>query len=458
MQKVLKIAVPVFVGGLSGLAVLALLIAGFSAGGAETNIAASASPSATPSATASSPEPSPSVSDGRTCSVAELAADPRLGNLQAAVVNLTTDELLFDRNAAVAASPASVMKTLTGAAALMTLGPNYRVETRVYSDPLEPGTIILVGAGDPTLTRLGPGQQSVYYDAAKLSTLAIQVNAWAGDQPINRIILDSTMFPAPSWEATWERSEQTQGYMSEVTALQVDGDRNSATRNTSPRSNKPVLRAGKWFKEALGEPAFAATIEEGVTPSGAVQIASVKSQPISRWIKHMLLVSDNTEAEFLARLVALDEGFDGSFKSIDAAFKKALGYAGLDTTGLVIRDGSGLSDKNAVSPLFMTKLMKLVYNRYGDFEVVLQGLPVAAESGSLASRFKGENIDAAGKIFAKTGWIKTGYTLSGIIEAADGTTLSFAVYALGSVQDNAKEAIDNLVTGFYRCGDKLSNG
>lgn len=104
MQKVLKIAVPVFVGGLSGLAVLALLIAGFSAGGAETNIAASASPSATPSATASSPEPSPSVSDGRTCSVAELAADPRLGNLQAAVVNLTTDELLFDRNAAVAAA------------------------------------------------------------------------------------------------------------------------------------------------------------------------------------------------------------------------------------------------------------------------------------------------------------------------------------------------------------------
>ena len=33
----------------------------------------------------------------------------------------------------------------------------------------------------------------------------------------------------------------------------------------------------------------------------------------------------------------------------------------------------------------------------------------------------------------------------------------FAVYALGEVQEATKQAIDNLVTGFYRCGDKLSN-
>jgi hypothetical protein len=35
--------------------------------------------------------------------------------------------------------------------------------------------------------------------------------------------------------------------------------------------------------------------------------------------------------------------------------------------------------------------------------------------------------------------------------------LTFAVYALGSsVGDSAKLAIDNLATGFYRCGLNLS--
>jgi len=44
------------------------------------------------------------------------------------------------------------------------------------------------------------------------------------------------------------------------------------------------------------------------------------------------------------------------------------------------------------------------------------------------------------------------------VNAADGTPLTFAVFALGNVSDNAKQAIDTLVTGFYKCGDNLSNG
>jgi D-alanyl-D-alanine carboxypeptidase/D-alanyl-D-alanine-endopeptidase (penicillin-binding protein 4) len=171
----------------------------------------------------------------------------------------------------------------------------------------------------------------------------------------------------------------------------------------------------------------------------------------------MMQVSDNTEAEYLARLVSLDLGFDGSFSSLNAAIKKALKSTNLDSTGVVIKDGSGLSDFNAVSPSFMAQLYKLVYEGQGIFSTIKQSLPVAGESGSLASRFKGDNLDATGHIYAKTGWIKHGYTLAGIIEAKDGTSMVFAVYALGNVTDAAKTAIDNLVTGFYRCGATLSN-
>ena len=438
-----------------GLGVLALIIGGFSIGGlggakpSQTNAAqqtssASASPSATPT-------------DARTCSVSTDAADPRLGSFQAVVIDAATDTVLFDRGADQASATASTMKLLTAGAALNILGPNYRVDTRVYQDPAQPGTIILVGGGDPTLSRTAPGQQSVYRDAPKLSTLAVGVNAKMGTTPITKILVDSSLFNGPTWDASWERSEQTKGYMSEVSALQVDGDRQNPSAETSPRSTTPALNAGKYFKKALGAIAAGATVSEGKAPGAAVEIAKVSSQPISVWIKHMLQVSDNTEAEALARLVSLDLGYDGSFSSLNIAIKKGLANTQLDSTSLVIKDGSGLSALNAVPPSFLAKFSKLVMNGFADFSVIRDGLPVSGESGSLSARFKGDLKDAVGQVHAKTGWIKNGYTLAGYITARDKSNLLFAIYALGNVKDDAKDAIDKLATDFFRCGTQLSN-
>ena len=101
-------------GALIGLGILALIIGGFSVGGfGSTNSAQTPQASSTATASAS---PSASATSSRTCSVAELANDPRLAKFSGVVINAATDEVLFDRNANVAASTASVMKTLTAAA------------------------------------------------------------------------------------------------------------------------------------------------------------------------------------------------------------------------------------------------------------------------------------------------------------------------------------------------------
>ena len=445
----------VAIGAASGVATLALIIGGFSISGTASNNSADNGPtdsSVTPTAT-----PSVTPTDARTCSVAEAAADAKLATFSAVVINPATDEVLFDRNGQVGSAPASTLKLLTAAAALQVLGPNYRVETKVYQDPANLSTIYLVGAGDPTLSRTANGKQSVYRDAPKLSDLAVAVNAALKGQAVSKIVLDSTLFAGPSWESTWERSEQTQGYMSEVTALQVDGDRKNPAAETSARSTTPVANAGKYFKTALGASATAAAISEAKMPAGMTQIASVYSQPISQWVKHMLLVSDNTQAEYLARLVSLKQGFDGSFTSLNAAIKMGLNATMLSSANLTIKDGSGLSDFNSITPTYLAQFSKLVLSGVGNYAVIYQGLPIANESGSLASRFNKENLDAAGKIIAKTGWIKRGYTLAGIIKSKDGVDLVFAVYAHGQVSDSTKLAIDNFVTAVYRCGNSLSN-
>ena len=169
----------------------------------------------TSSGNASESTPSASASNARACSVADLATVPELGNLSAVVLKAGTNEVLFDRNADVPAATASVMKVLTAAAALQTLGPNYVVETKVYADPANPGTVILVGAGDPTLSALPAGQQSVYANAPKLSTLALKVNEWAAanGQTVTNIVLDSTLF-AGGGAASREASEGSVGELS----------------------------------------------------------------------------------------------------------------------------------------------------------------------------------------------------------------------------------------------------
>jgi len=439
------------IGSAIGLLLLVLIIGGFT-------LAAPAKPAATATPTVT-PTVAPTVSptpEGRDCSVADLALDTRLVGLHAQVVNPATNEVLFDVEGDTPAQTASVMKLLTATAALQVLGPNYRVQTKVYADLDNPGHIVIVGAGDPTLSRARAGVQSVYKDAPKISDLAVQINEWARSTPIANITLDSTYFAPEGWDPGNPESERTIGYQSLVSALQVDGDRQNPTAETSPRSTDPVNTVGVALKKAIGPLASSATLTKAQAGTNLLKIASVKSQPISKWIEHMLRVSDNTEAEFLARLVSKQLGYDGSRDSLDTALKAALTRAGLSTLDLVLLDGSGSNEANRVPATFITALLKKVLNEDGDLGVIKRALPIAAETGSLANRFKGDNIDAAGKIFAKTGWTRNEYSLAGIIKAKDGTDLVFSIAAIGQVNATAKDAIDNLATGIYRCGNKLS--
>jgi D-alanyl-D-alanine carboxypeptidase/D-alanyl-D-alanine-endopeptidase (penicillin-binding protein 4) len=395
----------------------------------------------------------------RTCSVVDRAADGRLANLQAQVVNAATGEVLYDRGGTTPSRTASVMKVLTSAAALSVLGPDYRATTTVVKGA-EPGSAVLVGGGDVTLSRTPSGSEGVYPGAAHLDDLAAQVRAaWAADPsnpPLTKLILDASAFAGDEYQASWDTVERDFGYMSNITALQVDGDRDDPSANTSTRSTDPIGRAGQAFADELGG---IAVIERGIAPAGAPQLAAVSSPTVAQLVDKALVVSDNTVAEMLARLVAIQTGAGNTFDAINAGVLQGLAAYGVDTTGVVVVDGSGLSDDNAVPPSYLTQLFVKINAREGNLGVLMDGLPVSGVRGSLSysDRFAGDNAVADGAVFAKTGWIETGYTLSGVIHAQDGSTLTFAIYALGDVTDDAKQAIDTLTTGFFLCGDALSN-
>lgn len=417
-------------------------------------------PSSTADAARAVPAEMPAASRLRTCSVAALVADERLGTFTGSVVNASTGEQLFERSGTTGVSQGGVVQVLTAAAALNILGPDYRLTTRVYEGSTA-GTIVLVGGGDPTLSRLAPGQESVYSGAEKLANLADEVEkSYNGE--VTNIVLDTTMWSTgDKWDATWPRAEQTGGNLSEVTALQVDGDRDDPTAQTSGRSTDPVARAGEWFAEALEDAgvdidADDVTFSLGAAVTTKPLLGEVSSQPVSVLINQMLVAGDATLAETLARVVSKQMGLGGSASSINQAITSAIAVYEVDTTGVSVHDGSGTSGANAVSPEFMAKFMIKVMQGAANLNIIYDSLAVAGSTGSLATRFTGDNAVAKGAVLAKTGASGGIFSLAGVMTAADGTQLAFAFYAYEAT-NKARAALDTLTTGVYSCGDNLSN-
>ncbi|AJW80549.1 D-alanyl-D-alanine carboxypeptidase/D-alanyl-D-alanine-endopeptidase [Clavibacter michiganensis subsp. insidiosus] len=450
---------------------VALLAAGAVGAGALTGRAGSASasvaaadptPTPSPTPTEAPPRPSPAVQaaarDLRMCSIASLAQDPRLATFEGQVRDAATGRVLFDRNGSTPERTASVMKVITSAAALAALGPDRRIATTVVRGS-EPGTVVLVGGGDPTLTRLTSGS-SVYPGAPRLSDLAQQVRtAWAADPatagtPITRIVLDTSLFSGDTWIPSWAPTERKAGYSSFMTPLQLDADRADPAAVVSARSEDPLARVGSTFRSMLGG---SADVTQGTAPAGAAVLGKVESQPVSSLIQTALINSDNVLAESLARLVSIQVGAGNTQQSLATGIPKALQAYGLDTSTLTIVDGQGLSPDDRVPPSFLAQLMIQVDQRQQALGYLHDGLPVAGRTGTLSSRFTGDSAVARGHVVAKTGWIDTGYTLAGIVDAADGTKLTFAFYAIGNVTGDAKIALDALAAGTYRCGADLGD-
>ncbi len=439
------------------------VFAGMASARPEASVVAAPTSTPTPTETIEPPRPVPNPIAGptalRTCTLGGLATDPRLANLHASVLNATTGEVLFDRNAATPERTGSVLKTVTAAAALAALGADYRITTSVVV-AADPTTITLVGGGDATLSQRGAGAESFYAGAPKLSDLAAQVKAGlpAGQTDV-ALVLDATLWdPTDKWDSSWDRDQQTIGYMSEVTALQVDADRADPNKNTSPRSTDPIGSAGEAFAAALAAEGITVTgTSTGAAPDGATAIAQVQSQPVSTLVRQMMDLSDNTLAEMLARLVSIEQGLPGTFGSLQDAYASALSVYGIPTTGMVIRDGSGLSEHNRVTPVYVAQLMAKALHGEQNLKVLYDTLPVAGQSGTLKSRFTGDAAVARGAVNAKTGWIDTARTLAGIVHAADGSELAFAFYAVGTGKESAMPALDELTAGVFRCGNNLSN-
>ena len=362
-----------------------------------------------------------------------LAAHGLGARVSLSVVDVVTGKALLEVDADREVTPASTAKIATAAAVLATLPRDRRITTRAVQGSAA-GDVVLVGAGDPTLS------------TARLKALAARVRA-AHSGAVRRVVVDDALFTGPRLGPSWKPSYVRTGNVAPVSALSVDGGRKTL-REGAPRSADPALAAGKRFAALLG----ARTVVRGVAPAGARLLGQSASATVTDLVEQMLTHSDNDLAEALGRHVALARKQPASFAGEAAAIHGALRDLGAD---VALADASGLSPEDRVSPAAITAVLRKAATdeRFGP---MLSGLPIAGFDGTLAERFRsGPFRAAAGEVRAKTGTLDGVSALAGLVRTRGGRLLAFDLTADGvrlGATVAAQKALDLVATELAACG------
>lgn len=189
------------------------------------------------------------------------------------------------------------------------------------------------------------------------------------------------------------------------------------------------------YAAALSE----ALAERGITVSGQParfasdrvdSLFTVQSAPLREILPMILKPSQNQIAEVFLRTLGLERTGVGTADSGRKVVERQFAEWKIPADGFVVRDGSGLSRNDYLSPEAIVDILD-VMRRSPNFELFRQSLPNAGVDGTIASRMKG--TPAENNLHAKTGTLPMVRSLSGYVSTADGHLLEFSILCNGWV-------------------------
>jgi D-alanyl-D-alanine carboxypeptidase/D-alanyl-D-alanine-endopeptidase (penicillin-binding protein 4) len=355
---------------------------------------------AAPSATAAGPTQDPQLE----LRLARALRVPHVAPAQSAAVafDLASGNVLFEQNSGRPLAPASNEKLPLTYAALVRLGPAFRIETDVLGQGEQDGTqwigsLVLKGNGDPTLSR------------ADLRVLATQVKSLGIRSVTGGVIGDESAYDARRVVAGWKPSF----FIDEsppLSALVVD-----RARTGGVVTRTPALAAATAFRDALRKAGIA--VEGAVRTAPADEwselLTSVSSPTLAAMVRFMDRESDNFTAEMLLKQLGLAELARGTSAAGAAVVTQTLVEAGVPMTGVRIVDGSGLSLLDRLTANALSGLLEIAWADPSVRPALLAALPVAGVNGTLQHRLS--KPPARGRVLAKTGTTDNASSLSGYV-------------------------------------------
>jgi len=382
--------------------------------------------------------------------------------------------------------PASNMKLVTTAAALVLLGPSWHFDTVFEAggpvrDGVLQGDLVVRAAGDPLYDSRAEGAVAHLFEPVVRDLRARGLRAIRGD-----LVLDEGSFEDPGAGPEWPGSSQhwaeycalSGGFSANRGALTavveaaevgrparvrvrprdhgldenfgVRTERGGALTVRMHARESGVLVKGSLpasvpsWSDSMAHPdpvaLFGSALVGALTRGGVLlegRLRLERGAPGGAVLAHLRsplldqmapINTDSTNA--VADQVFLATGAavfgDGTRVGGARATAEALERLGLSPAGLVQADGSGLSRANRVTAAQMTALIEAVLS--GDeasAQAYLDSLALAGESGTLEKRMR--DGPARGRVRAKTGFIAGTSALSGVAHGAGGCSFVFSV-------------------------------
>ncbi len=406
------------------------------------------------------------------------------------VYSVADGEAVYELNAGTLFSVASNMKLATTAAALAKLGAKKKLTATLYrqgeiKSGVLKGDLVIVGLGDPNVSgRFHKGNVDNVLDSWAQTLAETGVSRVEGS-----IIADGTAYGTEEIPPGWPQNQLERWYCAPVSALSINDNcfdvtvasggapgapavvslkptsgvvklKNECT-TTSKKSkhlisilrradtNEVTVRGAFWqssnpqtFNVTLHNPplVFASALKEalkrrGISVTGALKVASkpVDTNKLIPVAGHSTLLStaitvtnkrsQNLHAELLLREVGRQAG-SGTRQGGIKAVVEFFGKLGVPKKQVSPADGCGLDGNTKLSPGAIVALLAHMKSR-PDFQVFKESLAVSGLDGTMKNRLNSGGH--AGKVHAKTGYIRGVSALSGYAVNASGKLFAFSI-------------------------------
>lgn len=156
-----------------------------------------------------------------------------------------------------------------------------------------------------------------------------------------------------------------------------------------------------------------------------VLINETISPPLKDIIEVLNHESVNLYAEHLLKELGKKYKYEGSTAAGIEVIKGFLQSAGIETDGMFMEDGSGLSALDAINTKELNKLLIYMKNRSRFFPEYLSSLPAAGKEGTMKSCFKDPVFES--RLRAKSGSMTKVRSYAGYFTAASGKNFVFSI-------------------------------
>lgn len=429
------------------------------------------------------------------------------------VGSVTTGEVLYERNSRLLIRPASNMKLVSSAAALHYLGTNFAFSTVVFADSVTAdgvvaGDLVIKGYGNPDLTTADldslvhllrlmnifevggdvvvdvsyfddefwgrgwmwdddPSSDQAYMAALPVNDNCVKVVVIPGlihgdpviaitDPPTSYVTLTSEAVTVE--DSVLVRLEVKRLYERERSNdILISGE----VRAGRPPVNRevtvwePELYAGTLFKERLERDSIRVkgSVRTGLVSEADFELAR-HDWPLDSVLVNLNKTSDNLSAECVLKTLAAELTGDAGSAAVGISkVYEFLSSLGIDTTAILMVDGSGLSHYNLLTTRMLYTLLQAMAKRPDIFPAYYESLPIAGKDGTLERRMRATS--AEGTLRAKTGTISAVSSLSGYVTTTGGELLAFSMSMQSFVGSSTRykrieDRIGSIIANFSR--------